>query len=294
MPLNDPHLFWMLIAGCAGLFLVVSVSLVVVPMFKSNITGISEIRSLIFIQALIVGLVLVPTGIGGMFYHFTLGAVLARGVWEIHELIHGSKLYKKYILSLCMACLFVPILVSYSPVQVHVFILFAIVLVSLLLAPRYSFGLHAISLIVLLMSIEGLLFLGRAENTLLLITLVYFIIETFDCCAYLVGQSWGRHKVFPKISPGKTWEGYIGGTLCSGLFATALNYFIYGIAWFEFFGWVSLILVAGVCGDILTSLLKRQFSRKDFSPLIVLHGGMLDIYDAFLFAVIAFSMVYFI
>lgn len=117
----------------------------------------------------------------------------------------------------------------------------------------------------------------------------YFIVVTkfSDCGAYVVGSLIGKHKMIPRISPGKTWEGFAGAlavsTCTSVLFAllagdrlrgmTALHAVILGIA----------LAVAAVVGDLIESLLKREAGLKDSGKWFPGIGGILDLLDSLLF-----------
>ena len=101
-----------------------------------------------------------------------------------------------------------------------------------------------------------------------------------DVCQYIWGKMLGRHKITPKVSPNKTWEGFIGGlltiTVCAGIIApwlTPLNT-MQGV-----FAGV-LIGVSGFMGDLVISLVKRDLQIKDSGQLIPGHGGMLDRLDS--------------
>ncbi len=105
-----------------------------------------------------------------------------------------------------------------------------------------------------------------------------------DTGAYLTGSRWGRHKLAPAISPGKTWEGIAGGLLITLLLALLLNRFIplAGVP----AGWFVPALAAsilGPLGDLLESALKRAAKVKDSGHILPGHGGALDRFDAFLF-----------
>jgi phosphatidate cytidylyltransferase len=106
-----------------------------------------------------------------------------------------------------------------------------------------------------------------------------------DTGAYLVGSMWGRRKLIPRLSPGKTWEGTIGGwltgILAGGLLAAVFNQgAIHGLVM------GALIGVASPLGDLGISMMKRQVGAKDSSRLIPGHGGMLDRIDSILFTVV--------
>ena len=103
-----------------------------------------------------------------------------------------------------------------------------------------------------------------------------------DIGAYFSGRSFGRHKLAPSISPGKTWEGVAGAVLCVSFYVVAVvNYSPYSfsqlpillpVAWF----WVAL----AVMGDLFESAIKRQAGVKDSGSLLPGHGGLLDRIDA--------------
>jgi phosphatidate cytidylyltransferase len=117
----------------------------------------------------------------------------------------------------------------------------------------------------------------------LLITLV--ITWSADTGAYLVGSTWGRRKLAPQISPGKTVEGTLGGwvvgIIIGGLLTGLLGF---GVVQGLVLG--ALIGVASPLGDLGISMIKRQAGAKDSSRLIPGHGGMLDRLDSILFTVV--------
>ena len=113
-----------------------------------------------------------------------------------------------------------------------------------------------------------------------------------DSAAYFSGKSLGRHKLAPRVSPGKTWEGAIGGLVGGALFALAAG---------SWFGWsgnrllgfavLAIICVAiSIVGDLFISLLKRHQGLKDTGNLFPGHGGMLDRIDSLLAAVPLFAL----
>ena len=98
-----------------------------------------------------------------------------------------------------------------------------------------------------------------------------------DSAAYFAGKRFGRHKLAPEISPGKTWEGVAGAILASTLYGLALCYFLHISRWLIVGLW--LIVVLSIMGDLFESLLKRQAGKKDSSHLLPGHGGVLDRID---------------
>jgi phosphatidate cytidylyltransferase len=108
-----------------------------------------------------------------------------------------------------------------------------------------------------------------------------------DTAAYFVGRLFGRHKLAPNVSPGKTWEGLLAGTAAC-IFVTWVALYETGYVT----GWRSLVLGAAIAlaapiGDLFASGLKRDFHAKDFGRLLPGHGGILDRLDAVLFSGIA-------
>ena len=124
-----------------------------------------------------------------------------------------------------------------------------------------------------------------------LIILVFCLLWVNDIFAYLTGKLLGKHKLFPRISPGKTIEGSIGGLV----FAMAsLIVFCHYSGWFPISHAVGLAIIAvvfGTLGDLCESMLKRQAGMKDSGKLIPGHGGILDRFDSIMFSV-PFIFVY--
>lgn len=105
-----------------------------------------------------------------------------------------------------------------------------------------------------------------------------------DSFAYLVGSRFGKHKMVPKISPNKSWEGFVGGLAGSILvwlilFATGF----YGFSWWFAVLCGAVVAVLGVFGDLIESRIKRGVGVKDSGNLIPGHGGMLDRNDSLIF-----------
>lgn len=125
---------------------------------------------------------------------------------------------------------------------------------------------------------------NHAYTPKLLIAL-FAIIWIHDSGAYLVGVSIGRHRLFERISPKKSWEGAIGGTLI----AVGSSYFIAQyIPEIKFIHWIYisfLVVVSATFGDLTESMFKRYFGIKDSGNILPGHGGILDRFDSLFFAV---------
>jgi phosphatidate cytidylyltransferase len=123
------------------------------------------------------------------------------------------------------------------------------------------------------------------------ILLSYFLlIWANDTGAYLFGVSLGKHKIFPRISPKKSWEGFIGGLIFTAIVAWAISLFFHNIT---FANWLAVGFIAaiiGVFGDLVESMYKRSLDVKDSGKFLPGHGGILDRFDSvFLSAPIVFA-----
>ncbi|WP_148715638.1 phosphatidate cytidylyltransferase [Chitinolyticbacter meiyuanensis] len=108
---------------------------------------------------------------------------------------------------------------------------------------------------------------------------VFAIAWVADTAAYFAGKAFGRHKLAPAISPGKTWEGVAGAWLGVSIYALVLAVFA-DFSWWAMLlaGW--LLLAVSIVGDLVESLFKRQAGLKDSSNLLPGHGGVLDRIDS--------------
>lgn len=124
-------------------------------------------------------------------------------------------------------------------------------------------------------------FNGVDGRTLLLF--LVFVVEMSDVLQYVWGRTLGRHKIFPSVSPNKTWEGFLGGIGTSVILGLAVR-FLTPFSILETAGVTLLLTVAGFCGGAVMSAVKRDSGVKDFGTLIPGHRGMLDRVDSLCFA----------
>lgn len=127
--------------------------------------------------------------------------------------------------------------------------------------------------------------LGGNGYTPKILIVLFALIWIHDSGAYLVGVSIGKNRLFERISPKKSWEGAIGGTLI----AIAASYFISGfIPEIKLIHWIAisvLTVVSSTYGDLTESMFKRYFGIKDSGNILPGHGGVLDRFDSLFFAV---------
>ena len=129
-------------------------------------------------------------------------------------------------------------------------------------------------------------------NTLLPLS-VFVFLWINDTGAYCTGSLIGRHKLFPRISPAKSWEGSIGGAVFVLAAAWAISYWLDGVmlTTIEWLGLGLVVVVFGTWGDLVESLFKRTLGIKDSGNILPGHGGMLDRFDSALLAIPA-AVVY--
>ena len=109
-----------------------------------------------------------------------------------------------------------------------------------------------------------------------------FILWASDTGAYFAGTFFGKRKLFERISPKKSWEGFIGGALLALAFAYGLSYYFDSLTFIQWFVVALIIIIGGTFGDLVESLLKRSMEIKDSSDSLPGHGGFLDRFDGLL------------
>jgi phosphatidate cytidylyltransferase len=154
------------------------------------------------------------------------------------------------------------------------------------LGNRFLTGIYGIAILGCFVAITSL-FLHSSVYLVSVMALVWVA----DIGAYFAGKTFGKHKLAPSISPGKSWEGAIGGwiavlviaagsTKISALADTFSSRVVAAWGWPGFIAVMTLIVAASIAGDLFESQLKRRAGMKDSSSLLPGHGGVLDRIDA--------------
>ena len=127
-------------------------------------------------------------------------------------------------------------------------------------------------------------------NVTNLMVALLIILCTNDTMAYLFGTLLGKHKIWTRVSPKKSWEGFLGGLITT----MAASWFFIQISYFQnntftnpyiWMGFAFVVIIAGTFGDFAESMLKRVAQQKDSGKILPGHGGILDRIDSMLFAV---------
>lgn len=260
-------------------------------------------------QRVITALILLPIALGGFFlldgaaFALFIGAVVTLGAWEWARLAgfaeQGARL--GYAAAVALALVLLACIPQLAPVVLLLALLWWLVAIVLVLTYPESSQLWSssrirlvIGLLILLPAWQGLVLLKQWPQGNWLIIAVMVLVWGADIGAYFAGKRFGRRKLAPSVSPGKSWEGFYGGLLASLLIT-----FVVGLvcSWTVGGLLVALIgaaLVVGisVVGDLTESMFKRQAGVKDSSSLLPGHGGVLDRIDSLTAAVPLFAVLY--
>lgn len=153
--------------------------------------------------------------------------------------------------------------------------------------PVQNIGMGLLSLVWIVLPLSVLFFVWSVQCPAQVLGF-FILIWMADTAAYVFGSLFGKHKLAPNISPGKTWEGF----LCSCVFTVGLAVGLSYIPFFQSAGlkvwhWIVVALlteVFGLLGDLIESMFKRKAGVKDSGNIIPGHGGVLDRVDSILFA----------
>ena len=266
-------------------------------------------------QRIITALVLAPIMVWGIFFlqldYFALFAaiIVALGSWEWAHLSGSDSkperiTYTMGSLTLLSVCYVGQLYFAWFGEAVLwlalLWWLFAFVLVrsfprtvAMWGSPRRQ---RLMGLVVLVPMWTGLYQLKGLAHGNLWILFLMLVIWGADVGAYFAGKSFGRNKLAPNVSPGKTWEGVVGGLLMVYLVVTVAGLILSGQPGFDLFHWVvlfvasTLVVLFSIVGDLVESMVKRNRGVKDSSNLLPGHGGVMDRADSMCAAVPIFAL----
>lgn len=255
-------------------------------------------------QRLLAVLIMLPVGmlfivLGGWPYTVFIAFVLAAAALELVKIFNVGK-YSPSRLVLLPGVVLLSLARAWLGVSGSVWLLCALVLAAMLYhIVRYEQGVNTAG-IDLMITLGGLVYLGWIgaylvslrwlENGMWWLMLFIFTIALGDSGAYFIGRALGKHKLSPRVSPNKTWEGYLGGVLTAvlgGLGLAALFHTRVAAITLPVGAAAGLILgILAPLGDLGESLIKRQFGLKDSGRMLPGHGGFFDRIDSWLWAAV--------
>ncbi|MFZ7307302.1 phosphatidate cytidylyltransferase [Avibacterium avium] len=258
------------------------------------------------------------------YFALALGAVASLGIWEWTQFAQvKNKFWRIVVVGLAGAVLFLWILSEANYLNAgRVFehyaepiLLSAVIwwIVALGLVVSYpnsaklwakSVLLQAVFAIVTLVPfIVGVLrlrldgYVANPYHGLMLLFYVFILVWAADSGAYFAGRKFGKHKLAPKVSPGKTWQGVFGGLITAGvlagIFMQVAPQDLFNVPTVPFIALSVATVAISVLGDLTESMFKRESGIKDSSNLIPGHGGILDRIDSLTAAVPFFAYFYF-
>lgn len=255
---------------------------------------------------IITSIVLLPLFLGLLFFlppvgfcYFT-GLIILVGAWE-WSFFMGIKqfpfylFYPFFLLLLMIASLALPIpMVLYGDCG-----FWLIALAFVLFYPkgnalwgRSKIIRGIIGIFVLIPTWLALNFIRDSEGGIYRLLFLLVIIWGADTAAYFSGKKWGKHKLAPNVSPGKTWEGLIGALICT-LFIAAVSLYFLQLPKSIWPGALILTVITvlfSILGDLFESMMKRNAGLKDSSQLLPGHGGVLDRIDGWTSAAPIFAV----
>ena len=251
-----------------------------------------------------VPIVLVFVWLGGWWAFAAALLVVALGTYELHTMMLHSGYHPLMLVSLALSTLFL-VSAMLPSFQVRLLLLEVGFGVALLISFLWLFFRKNLdgALVDWALTFSFSIYLGWPMNLILLLrgsqfgwplprgtwwVLAALIgVWSFDSAAFFAGRSFGRHKLAPSISPGKTWEGVVGGLVFSITASLLVTVVPLGVPWYMAVLLGILIGGAAVLGDLVESLIKRQTHVKDSGQIMPGHGGILDRIDSMLFVLIA-------
>ncbi|XLX39047.1 phosphatidate cytidylyltransferase [Ectopseudomonas mendocina] len=257
-------------------------------------------------QRIITALVLLPIALGGFFlldgaaFAWFIGLVVTLGAWEWARLAGLGAQPQRVAYAAGVAALLygLYLLPALAPLLLLAAVLWWGAATLLVLnypdSSRYWGGLPGkllIGLLILLPAWQGLVLLKQWPQANALIIAVMVLVWGADIGAYFSGKTFGKRKLAPKVSPGKSWEGLYGG-LAASLLITLLVGLQQGWSASGLLlamGGAAVVVLISVVGDLTESMFKRQSGIKDSSNLLPGHGGVLDRIDSLTAAIPVFA-----
>ena len=246
--------------------------------------------------AIIVGLLLLGAAVVGIFFYPIIVALLVAvlvplGIWELAQVAKTKNIHLA-LTPAWAAGLGIPIAAWFGGVDAMVFALFGGILLTVFWTAVGEPDQPAASMATTLLAILWLPFFLSFGITLLhvedgawLVAITVLGIVASDTFGYLVGVTLGKHRMAPKISPKKSWEGFFGSLLGAIVVSVVVTHY-----WLEYVWWVGIIIgtvvmIAATAGDFAASMVKRDFGVKDMGNTLPGHGGVMDRLDSIVFAI---------
>ena len=253
-------------------------------------------------QRLITSLILIPCVMGALFYApgwilllvlILILLVAGKESWQLVPLTNQSMQYGFLVVLLSCLWLCGQLFTYWLYLGLAVWLFVCIAVLTFPNSEKYWGRLSMVALmmaILLPLFLQSLIHLYAFAQGKALILYLFCLVWAADIGAYLAGKRWGLHKLIPQVSPGKSWEGALGGLLLVLIVALIGFFYFNPIEWTAWFFLALWINVISIFGDLFISILKRRCSIKDTGSIIPGHGGILDRLDSSIAAMPFFYM----
>ena len=272
------------------------------------------------IQRLLAAIVLIPLVIILLFFTqlsvfaYIMIAVVGIAAWEWSQFLHITNKYSRLMFAFFIAVIlallyFMPISFELKSKLYNIILSLSIIwwLVALYLVMSYPKTIHYWSNIAVklffafftlfpffisVIALRSIDYQSNCYTGAILLLYIFVLVWTTDTGAYFAGRTFGKRKLAPKVSPGKTVEGFIGGVSVALLISLVVYYSnLFNLKLNAFFISSFFAILASVLGDLTESMFKREAGIKDSGNLIPGHGGILDRIDSLTAAVPIFTVL---
>lgn len=246
--------------------------------------------------AIAVGLVLLGIAAVGIVWlpivlALLVAVLVSLGIWELAQVAKAKNIHLA-LTPAWVAGLGIPVAAWFGGIDAMVFALFGGILLSVFWTAVGEPDRPAASMAMTLLAILwvpfflsfGIALLHEPNGNLLLMTTLLAVVAS-DTFGYLIGATLGKHRMAPKISPKKSWEGFFGSLLGAMLIAVVLTHYVLDYQWWVGIIIGAVIMLAATAGDFAASMIKRDFGVKDMGNTLPGHGGIMDRLDSIVFAV---------
>lgn len=246
--------------------------------------------------AIITGVVLLGAAAVGIFLYpvvlaIFIAALVPLGIWELAQVAKTKNIHLA-LTPAWVAGLGIPAAAWFGGIDAMVFSLFGSILLTVFWTAVGEPDRPAASMATTLLAILwlpfflsfGITLLQEPQGTWLVTTTIVASVAS-DTFGYFIGSTMGKHRIAPKVSPKKSWEGFIGSLLGAIIVSVLLTHYLLEYQW-----WVGIIIggvimLAATAGDFAASMVKRDFGVKDMGNTLPGHGGVMDRLDSIVFAI---------
>lgn len=284
-----------ILAALVVVFIVVAAALVaILSLVPATASKARELWPALLTEIVIVAVALIFVVPGGPVTALGVTALAARCGWEASKVIHrgaGDPITPLTVATLAaMAAL-----LGYSSGATGTAAGFVVLVLGVSAVTHMSRPATqndgAILVLFPLTALLAFAFVAARPNGTAILLLAFLLVETMDSAAVLGGRLFGRHRVFPRLSPRKTAEGLLAGAVAVTAVALVLGLAVMGWSLGRTLAIAVVSAGATVAGDLAASAIKRRYGVKDYPPVHPAQGGVLDIVDAWIVTAPALAAV---